>query len=124
VTRIEFIGLPGGDDVFEAELRRVSVFLDVIFVLRFGLDIHPARIPVAILGGGLRAPVVPDAKLRVTKLVWHLVGVERFPRREKWPSGRSGGGAFAASERGARGGTEQRNGGEKFEGGAASELHG
>ena len=67
VVGVESIGLPRGDYVLEAELRGVAVGSDVILVLLVPLDVHIAGVPVAVLGGGLRAPMRPDAELGVAK---------------------------------------------------------
>jgi len=52
----------------------------VMFILLMALDIHLARIPVALLGYALRAPVRPDAELGVAKPLRALVVLgERLP---------------------------------------------
>ena len=55
VLGIELIGFPGGDDILKSELGGMAVVLDLIFVLPIALDLHVARVPVAVLGRGLRA---------------------------------------------------------------------
>src|SRR5512140_1698588 len=80
VIRIELIGLPCRYYVFESELRRVAVGLDVVLILPAALYIHVARVPVAVLGGGLRTPVSPDAELGVAVPIRHAVCFQGFAR--------------------------------------------
>ena len=80
IVGVEFVGLPGLDHIHKARLRRMAVVFQVVLVLRLALDIHAPRIPVAILGRGLRPPVVPHAELGVGKPVRHVVRSERFAR--------------------------------------------
>ena len=80
VVGIELVGLPGGDHVLESEFRGVAVGLHVIFVLPVALDVHVAGVPVAVLGGGLRSPMRPDAELGVAIPGGNLPVLERFAR--------------------------------------------
>jgi len=48
-----------------AEFRGVSVVLAVKLVLRLAGFVDIARVPVAIFGNALRAPMRPDAELRI-----------------------------------------------------------
>ena len=75
---IELVGLPGGDDVFESEFRRMPVVLDVILVLPLALDIHVSRVPVAAFSGRLRSPMGPDAELGVAEPVRNFIRFKRF----------------------------------------------
>ena len=54
---------------------------DVELILRAAFHIHVARIPVAVLRLVLRSETRPDAELRVAKPIWHLILLERIPRR-------------------------------------------
>ena len=47
-------------------------------VLWLPLDIHPSRVPIAILGCGLRPPMIPDAKFGVAKPIGCAISIERF----------------------------------------------
>src|SRR5450756_2365024 len=82
---IELIGLPGGNDVLEAELRGVTVRLHMVFVLPLALDVHVAGVPVAVLGSGLRSPVRPDTELGVSVPGRNLPGPQRFTRTLERP---------------------------------------
>src|SRR5581483_10117533 len=67
------VGLPHGVDVFEADFGGVAVGLDVEVVHRVALDVHPAGVPVALLGDALGGPVRPHAELGVAEPVWDFV---------------------------------------------------
>src|SRR5580693_4247272 len=80
----EFFGLPVeegplGAEVFEAEARRVTVVVELIFVLAMAFDVHLAAVPVAGLGNALGAPVGPDAELGVLIPLGGFVLQQRFP---------------------------------------------
>ena len=78
------LGLPEVVDLHEADLRRVAVRLHVIVVGRVALQIHPARVPVTLLGHALRRPVGPDAELGVPEPLGHPVVLrQRIPRRSE-----------------------------------------
>src|SRR2546423_2697648 len=81
IVRIKLVSLPGFDYILETKLRWMAIGLHVMFVLPFAFDIHPARVPVTVLGGRLRPPVRPDAKLRVTVSLGNAVSLERFTGR-------------------------------------------
>src|ERR1035437_6172363 len=72
MVRIESFGCPGGNHIFESDLGGMSIRLHVVLVLLAALDIHVARIPVAVLGSRLRSPVCPNAELGVTIPVRNL----------------------------------------------------
>ena len=74
---------PDMTDVFVPELRRVAVGFDVVVVLRTALNVHASGIPIALLGNTLRAPMSPDAELRIAEPIGEPVGSERFPIRAK-----------------------------------------
>src|ERR1700682_6657103 len=78
IVRVELVGFPGLDHCLEAKLRGMAVSLNVMFVLPFSFYIHAARVPVAVLGGRLWPPVIPDAELRVAIPVRNAVSLERF----------------------------------------------
>src|ERR1700733_3603732 len=66
----------------------MAVGLDVIFVRGCALDIHIARIPVALFGNALCRPMRPYAELRVAIPVRvFVIFHERFPRRLERPGG-------------------------------------
>src|SRR5207253_1756391 len=75
--------LPQGDQILVAESRRMSVMLEVVFVLALVFDVHIARVPVARLHRRLRAPMRPNAELRVAKPLRYLVSGKRFIGRLK-----------------------------------------
>lgn len=74
---IEMLGLPQGNDVLVAELRGVAVCLDVMVVVRVARHVHEACVPVALTRHRLRAPMRPDAELRVAKPIGRPIGLER-----------------------------------------------
>src|SRR6266702_195419 len=76
-------GLPQMIDFHEPESTGVTVMLDVIFVGRFALLVHQPRIPVALLGDALRAPMRPDSEFRIAKPLGNRVLGERAPARLK-----------------------------------------
>ena len=85
---IPLLRLPEIVDLHEADLGGVAVGLDVVVVVLFALDIHTARIPVALLGDALRRPVRPHAELSIAKPLRRLiVRGERFPCRLEWACG-------------------------------------
>ena len=53
--------------------------VNVILVLLRALDVHLARIPIALLRYALRRPMRPDTKLGVAKPVWRLELFQRVP---------------------------------------------
>ena len=63
--RVPLFRQPDMVNVLEAEFGGMAVSLDVVFIRRSALDMHVARIPVALFGNALRRPVRPDAELRV-----------------------------------------------------------
>ena len=72
------IGIPLGafelrDEIFVADLGWVAVSGYVPVVLALALDVHVAGVPVALFDSGLRAPVRPDAELRLSIPVGKLV---------------------------------------------------
>ena len=78
--RVPLLGLPEIVELHEAELRRMAVVLEVVFIVLRALEVHLARIPVALLGHALGGPVGPDAELRVAEPVGRLVvRLQRFP---------------------------------------------
>ena len=87
VERQQLVGvkvrrLPDMNDVLEAVGGRMAVFQEVRFVIGAALDIHAARIPVAVFRLALRPPVRPDAELRVAEPVGRLIMRRQgFPRR-------------------------------------------
>ena len=64
---VEILGLPEGDDILVAELRRVAIGLDVVLIGAVALDVHISAIPVIYAGDGARAPVHEDAELCVAE---------------------------------------------------------
>src|SRR5271154_4213178 len=81
MIRVPLGCLPHVDDVLVANFGWVAIVLHVIFVLFASLDIHVARVPVAIFNCGLRSPVSPDAKFGIAKPIGRLVGLQGFARR-------------------------------------------
>src|SRR5271157_809734 len=71
-------------DILISELRGVAIVLDVILILTQTLDVHVPRVPVALLGDTLRAPVRPDAELCVPKPIRTAI---RFQGLPKWQKG-------------------------------------
>ena len=65
--RLPALRAPQIVDLHEAEARWVTICLDVVVVGRIALQIHPAGIPVALLGHALRRPMRPDSELGVAK---------------------------------------------------------
>src|SRR5208283_453615 len=57
----------------------VTVGLDVVVVLRAALYVHAARVPIALLGNALGAPMGPDSELRISKPVGNSISFQRFP---------------------------------------------
>ena len=82
--RVKLLRLPRMNDFLEAGLRWRPVVRQLIRILRVPLDIHIARIPVAVFRLALRSPMRPDAKLGVTKPIRHLILLERVPGRLKF----------------------------------------
>ncbi len=80
---IPLLGLPQRDDVLVAELRGVTVMLQVILVMLAALFVDAAGIPVAVHRHGLRAPMGPDAELGIAEPIRTLVLFERVHRRLK-----------------------------------------
>ena len=76
---------PGVDHILETNFRLMTEILLVPFILRMALDIHVARVPIALLRRRLRTPVCPDAELGVAEPVWRPVLLEGVPRRLKRP---------------------------------------
>ena len=74
----QLIGLPSVNhpvmaDVLVAVFRRMAEVVEVVIILRASLQIHAARIPIALLGHGLRVPVRPRAELGVAPPFRHGV---------------------------------------------------
>jgi hypothetical protein len=69
VVWIELFSFPRGDDVFVAKLCGVAVVFEVVLILFVALEVKVPRIPVAVFGGGLRAPMGPDAQFGVAEPV-------------------------------------------------------
>ena len=84
---VPLLGLPQGDDVLVAELRRMAVVCQVILVVLVALLVHAAGVPVAVHGHGLRSPVGPDAELGVAEPVGTLVLLQRVHGRLERPVG-------------------------------------
>src|SRR6266702_4418643 len=61
----------------------MSVMLEVVFVLALVFDVHVARVPVARFHRRLRAPMRPNAELRIAKPLRYLVSGKRFIGRLK-----------------------------------------
>src|SRR5271157_1719228 len=72
-------------NVLVSELRRVPVSLDMILILRRALYVHVPRVPVALLGDTLWAPMRPNPKLRIPKPIRAMIGLERLPKRQEGP---------------------------------------
>src|ERR1039457_6324183 len=70
-------------NIFVSELRRVPVLLNVIVILTRALNVHIPRVPVALLGDTLWAPMRPDAEFRISKPVRAVIGLERLPKRQE-----------------------------------------
>jgi len=70
---------PLGAKVLIAELRWMSVMLQMVAILPLVIDIHVARIPIAVLGDALRTPVIPDAELGILVPFGALVLTKRLP---------------------------------------------
>src|ERR1019366_2676990 len=92
----QFLGIPvlrppDMTDIFVAELCGVTVGFDVEVVLRTALNVHASGIPIPLLRNTLRAPMSPDAKLRIAKPIGEPVGSERFPIRPKRTRDRAAG---------------------------------
>ena len=54
-------------DALLSELRWMAIMLHVILLLGLPLNVHIPRIPIALFGHALRAPVRPDSELCVAK---------------------------------------------------------
>ena len=82
--RFPFVGLPKVIQLHEPEFRGMAVSADVIIILSMALDIHLARIPIALLRNALRRPMRPHPKLRVAKpFRTMIIAGQRFPSRRK-----------------------------------------
>src|SRR3954466_16098075 len=84
------LGLPAADHVDEAGAARMAVMLQMMLVVGLALhpgsarlEVHEARVPVAMLGLALRPPMRPDAELGIAEPLGDPVA-----RRERLP-GRS-----------------------------------
>src|SRR5665213_3264073 len=73
--------LPFVNDILETIGGRMTVFLQVRNIVRAALNIHFARIPIAVFRLALRPPMRPDAELRVAKPFRRLIIRERIPVR-------------------------------------------
>src|ERR1019366_3009308 len=70
-------------NILVSELRRVPVLLDVIVILTRALYVHVPRIPVALFGDALRAPMRPNAEFRISKPIRAVIGLQRLPKRQE-----------------------------------------
>ena len=70
-------------NILVSELGRVPVLLDVIVILTRALYVHIARVPVALLGDTLWAPMRPNAKFRISKPIRAVIGLQRLPKRQE-----------------------------------------
>ena len=84
---VEIGGLPPVDDVLEADDGGMPVFLQMQVIVPITLFIHQVGIPVSMFGFALRAPVCPNAELRVPKPFGKLVTGQRTPLRFERPVG-------------------------------------
>src|ERR1035438_788976 len=88
---------PGVANVLVSKLRRMSVGFDVVVILRTALDIHAARIPVALLGNALRTPVRPNTELSVPEPIRAPIRFERLPVWTEGSRCRAYGGTYSRS---------------------------
>jgi hypothetical protein len=65
ILGIELGAFPQWNQILIPKFRGMSVMFEVIFVLRLGLDIHVAGVPIASFQSGLRPPMRPYTKLGV-----------------------------------------------------------
>ena len=79
MIRVPFLCFPDIHQVLVADLGGMAIRFAVVQVLRLALDVHVARVPVAVFNRRLRSPVRPDAELGIAKPVRNLVGLQRFP---------------------------------------------
>ena len=84
-VRVPVFGLPQGQDVLEAHLRRMAVVTAVEIRLTGALFIEPACHPVARTLHTLRPPVGPDAELDVAEPLRHFIRAQTLPVGLKSP---------------------------------------
>src|SRR5215467_4837444 len=76
--------LPQVIHLHPANFGRMTVGLQMVVVLFVSLDVHTARVPIALFGNALRTPVVPYSKLSVPKPVRCSAAGERLPCWFEW----------------------------------------
>jgi hypothetical protein len=90
ILRLPILGLPLADDVEKAGAAGMTIMLEVMLVGAVAralprlapLLIEQPRVPVAVLRLALRAPVRPDAQLRIAEPVGvAIAGGKAFPIR-------------------------------------------
>src|SRR5579884_2116986 len=81
--RFPVLRSPVRDDVFVAHERRMPVMCDVKVVLPRPLDVHIARIPVALPRRALRTPMGPDAEFRIAEPFGAVILLQGLPRASK-----------------------------------------
>src|SRR5665213_391165 len=70
-------------NIFVSELRRMAILLYVKLILTRSLNVHIPRVPVALFGDTLRAPMRPDPELRIPKPIRATIGLQRLPKRKE-----------------------------------------
>jgi hypothetical protein len=76
---IKMFRLPLVYNVLETVCRRMAIFREMRFIIAASLQIHEARIPIAVLWLALRSPVRPNAELRIAKPFRALIVPQRIP---------------------------------------------
>ena len=75
---IEVLRLPHGADILPADLRRMAVVAQVVFILGRAFDIHVPGVPVPEHRDALRSPVAPDAELGVPEPFRRFIAAQGF----------------------------------------------
>ena len=75
---IKVFSFPHGDEVLVAEFGGVPVGLEVVLVVFVSFYIEITRVPLALFGDGVDAPVEVDAEFGIAKPVRAIVLRERF----------------------------------------------
>src|ERR1035438_10335292 len=70
-------------NILVSKMRWVPVLLDVIVILARALYVHISRVPVALLGHTLRAPMRPYPELCIAKPIRAVIGLQRLPKRQE-----------------------------------------
>ena len=79
-------GLPDIDQILVANLGRMPIVFQMMLILLRSLDIHVARVPVAVFNGRLRPPMRPDAELGIAEPFRNPVSLQGVPGSDKAPT--------------------------------------